>query len=460
MKKVLLLVFLSLFSCQSKAEEQDDHLSGLWQVEFTHADIGQVRMLLSMDKIENTFEAHTRRDADKLILGGWTSFLGRTFTNSLKEGKLITIDEGQITQREDYIELKGIFRSPIGNYCFNGQLKEGVIEGELRTKNKQLKGNLRGVKHSGSLPLSNYERIVNAVIDQTEQHVYDSQWVKAKPWLTFKKKMRAISLLVEDDLELVFAFYYYAQKLPFSHFALLKEGELNSANEEERESQVEFVDKGKGVGLLTIGSFGGTAAEIEQVFQTIEKHQITDLIVDLRDNYGGSIEAGLTFVNHLALQPYDGGVFLTRKWFDHHRALPTPAERAAFVSLADPNLTRLLEQIHNHEGIALFATPVSEYAYSGKLYVLVNQKTASTCEPLVYALQAEGRAILVGERTAGAMLNSERFSIEEGFTLVLPTATYYTADGMPLDQVGVQPLVAVSSEQALDYTLQQVIKKE
>ncbi|MGG5506580.1 MULTISPECIES: S41 family peptidase [unclassified Myroides] len=462
MKRMVFAVLISVFSffnCQGKVEEREDPLGGDWKVEFTHPDIGQVRLILSIAVKENTFQAHTRKGADQIILGRWTSFLGRTFTSSFKEGRFITVEEGKITRQDDRMLLDGIFRSPLGNYYFKGTVEEGILQVNLTTKSEVVRATLIGAPLAESLPLADYQGIINQVFTDTEQYLYNRRLIESKAWQRFKSKMKDISAEVHDDLELVFAFYYYAQQLPFSHFALVR-GTMEGTTTGGNDKQWSFEDKGKGIGLLTIRSFGGSVEEMREAFHLIEQRNTTRLLVDLRGNVGGSIEAGLTFVNHVATTAYDGGFFLTRQWFVQHSKLPTAAQRSNFTSFSDPNVTALMENIHRQEGIALVAEPSSIARFTGDLYLLVDRKTASTAEPLVYALQAEGRAVVVGEKTAGAMLNSERFVLSEGFTLVLPTADYYTADGKRLDQIGVQPTFDVPGDEALDYVMNQLIKNQ
>ncbi len=57
------------------------------------------------------------------------------------------------------------------------------------------------------------------------------------------------------------------------------------------------------------------------------------------------------------------------------------------------------------------------------------------------------------------MLNGETFSLGEGYSLTLPTATYYTADGYKIDQQGVSPDIATGTRDALDVTLDKWIRK-
>ena len=56
------------------------------------------------------------------------------------------------------------------------------------------------------------------------------------------------------------------------------------------------------------------------------------------------------------------------------------------------------------------------------------------------------------------MLNGERFDINGEYTLWVPTADYYTADGKKLDKIGIEPDIRVKSKKALDYVINNMLK--
>ncbi|GHU82046.1 hypothetical protein FACS189415_1740 [Bacteroidia bacterium] len=206
---------------------------------------------------------------------------------------------------------------------------------------------------------------------------------------------------------------------------------------------------------MKITAFIGTAAEMDSVFQIVIQKGYQNLIVDLRNNGGGNIESGLTFAERLVDSTFYGGVFLTQKWFNAHKQLPNTSDYPKFMQLSESNYNLLLNGIHTTEGICLKVIP-HQPVYSGKLYILCNGNTASTCEPIVYALKHLKRATLVGEKTAGAMLSGEMFEVEKGFSMMIPTADYYTFDGNRLDKAGVKPNIEVKTD-ALEYVLKNLI---
>ena len=91
-----------------------------------------------------------------------------------------------------------------------------------------------------------------------------------------------------------------------------------------------------------------------------------------------------------------------------------------------------------------------------KLYILINNNTASACEPLVYGLKKKQNVTVVGEHTLGAILSPSVFDIGNNYYLILPTADYLASDGKTLDGVGVTPNIKINSHKALDFVLKEL----
>jgi carboxyl-terminal processing protease len=82
------------------------------------------------------------------------------------------------------------------------------------------------------------------------------------------------------------------------------------------------------------------------------------------------------------------------------------------------------------------------------LAVLVDGASRSAAELTPAALQEAGRALVVGERTAGAVLISQDTPLPDGGRLTLSRADLITSGGVRLEKRGVEPdLAAVSTHQ-------------
>ena len=82
------------------------------------------------------------------------------------------------------------------------------------------------------------------------------------------------------------------------------------------------------------------------------------------------------------------------------------------------------------------------------LAVLVSRTSRSAAELTPAALQEADRAVVVGQRTAGAVLISQDTSLPDGGRLTLSRADFVTAGGVRLEKRGVDPDIAVSDATA------------
>ncbi|CAN5333563.1 S41 family peptidase [soil metagenome] len=87
---------------------------------------------------------------------------------------------------------------------------------------------------------------------------------------------------------------------------------------------------------------------------------------------------------------------------------------------------------------------------SNPLAVLVDRTSRSAAELTPAALQEAGRAIVVGERTAGAVLISQDTPLPDGGRLTLSRADFVTARGVRLEKRGVDPDVVVADASPAD----------
>lgn len=451
------LVLLMATSCNASHRTTNTSLEGKWYIELQQTDIGIVRTIMTFETDDSSFIAYTRKKADKDILGGWTAMLGRTFTSSFKEGSLLRIEQGIFTTRNDTLKIAGILSSAIGKYNINGYIINNEMHARIGNKKHGYRGVVKGSRSVPALPFEDYQALFEKAVALTKNKIYNRKLLLTKEWKNFTTAMRNVSANVQDDLEMVFAFFYYADKLPLSHYALMKIPETDNTTPAPQSPHAFLTEKTAHTAYLKISSFAGSAAEIDSIFTLIRRKGYTNLVIDLRNNPGGSIEAGMAFATNIADTTFYGGIFLTQEYFNIYSAPPVVADYPRFEHFTDANYDLVIEGIHNKPGLCLKIIPKGN-TYRSNLYILTNNRTASTCEPIVYGLQQQNLATIVGERTAGAMLNGEMFELDKDFKMVIPTADYYTSDGYRIDQAGVEPDIKVKQEEALEYVMNNMVK--
>ena len=349
----------------------------------------------------------------------------------------------------------------MSDFYLRGRFDNGSIRGRLKDGNHRLQGTFKGERFKGELPLRDYPALTEQVLDTIAHYLYDPELLESKEWRKFSKQLRSVSGKIRDDLGMLMAFQFLSQDLPFSHIGLSREQKPAMVEQDTSNAtnHVSIDTLTSNSALMKVRSFSGSSMEMNKAFRKVKALNPEHLVIDLRNNYGGSIEAGMTFVKQLMDTTRYGGVFLTRNYFRSNNSLPDVQAYSKFPVLEKGSYDLLFHGIHNYEGICLKVKPVQE-PYRGRVYILTSNRTASTCEPIVYGLKHSGNAMIVGEKTAGAMLSAESFPLVAGYKVILPTATYYTVDGYKIDQNGVKPDVEVEAGEALEYVLNRFINPQ
>ena len=148
-------------------------------------------------------------------------------------------------------------------------------------------------------------------------------------------------------------------------------------------------------GYIRVKSFGErTYAEMLSALQTLNIEGADHLIIDLRDNGGGILEAAVQMANE----------FLPKN--------------------------RLIVYTQGRK------SPRAEYRSNGKgsyqhipMVILINEGTASAAEIFAGAMQDNDRATIVGRRSFGKGLVQQQIQFPDGSMIRLTVARYYTPSG-------------------------------
>lgn len=157
------------------------------------------------------------------------------------------------------------------------------------------------------------------------------------------------------------------------------------------------------VGYIRLSQFNANAAsELASTIKDFEQRGANAYILDLRNNPGGLLNAGIE---------------IARQWLDEGTIVYTFDRRG------------VLDKIEATGG-ALTDDP---------LVVLVNEGTASASEILAGALQDNRRAQLVGNTTFGKGLIQSLFDLSDGSGLVVTVAKYKTPANHDINRQGIRP---------------------
>ncbi|MDE1160861.1 MAG: S41 family peptidase [Acidobacteriaceae bacterium] len=160
--------------------------------------------------------------------------------------------------------------------------------------------------------------------------------------------------------------------------------------------------------LWHMPSFETSDDVINTVFA--KAHKAGTLVIDLRGNGGGDVEILKTMVQHL---------------FDHPVEMYTEVGRKSTKKRFSPT---------GHFG-----------RYDGKLIVLIDAQSASASEAFARIIQLEHRGTVIGDRSAGELMESKYFEGKVGDSIFVSFGTHITvdniimSDGHSIENAGVFP---------------------
>lgn len=164
------------------------------------------------------------------------------------------------------------------------------------------------------------------------------------------------------------------------------------------------------IGYIRLTQFNANAPmELAHAISSLEKKGASAYILDLRNNPGGLLQAGIE---------------IARLWLESGTIVYTV----------------------NRQGIQGSFEAFGPALTHDRLVVLVNQGTASASEILAGALQDNSRAVLVGETTFGKGLIQSLFELSDGSGLAVTIAKYETPKHRDINKQGIKPDKVIAAE--------------
>lgn len=183
---------------------------------------------------------------------------------------------------------------------------------------------------------------------------------------------------------------------------------IREGESEERRDEARVVKVGDDLCIIKIPAFFFDEGTVRTMVKDARKRGA--LILDLRGNPGGDVEA----LKYLVSGMFDKKI-------------------------------QIANQVERKDSKPVVARTMGSHAYSGKLVVLVDSRSASAAELFARVVQLEKRGEVVGDQSSGSVMEAKYYPYQLGTDTVLPYGASITwadlimSDGKSLEHVGVTP---------------------
>ncbi len=207
-------------------------------------------------------------------------------------------------------------------------------------------------------------------------------------------------------------------------------------------------------GFIKISKFdANTAEDFLEELQKMEVAGIKNIILDLRDNGGGYLDAAIEmadqFLDKSKLIVYTQGLHEPRTYYKatdtglfEHGKLAVLRDNGggyldAAIEMADQFLDKDKLIVYTqglHEPRTYYKATDTGLFEHGKLAVLIDENTASASEIVAGAIQDWGRGVIIGRRSFGKGLVQQQFMFNDGSAMNLTIARYFTPSGRSIQK--------------------------
>lgn len=316
------------------------------------------------------------------------------------------------------------------------------------------------------LPSNKKSKLLNleliAVSDSISQlmstYHYNPKELSTNEYLDLERKVTGLAKTAQTKQEFVNGFNKFWKDGPFSHVTL-------NLTEKNANEMAEFLDTMrvgnqsvslqwiKKTAILTVNTMMGidTKERVFEAYREIAKNETESLIIDLRNNTGGTF-AGMPLIGHVLTDTIDAGIFVSRKWWQNNTREPKLEDVQNLTPWKGWSLMSFWNDIQEAPLTRVQFTPMHPH-FDSPVYVLINKKSASATEFTVDAFAHEEKVTIIGQTTAGEMLSQKMFDLPHGFQLSLPIAEYYSTRIGRIEGKGVKPDIVIDQSVAMDLAI-------
>lgn len=399
-------------------------------------------------KVEgNKFIAHTRKD----VFQDYFSFFELIILKKklkIQQNEFIYIEA---TKTSDLNEFKGTFYEIKNSNKVLVKLDEENLILKIINASDTVK--LIGKKVEQNFHQDNYYQLYKEIFSKLDTNIFDERYLNSKSFKKAKNELTKNSSKMIDNYEFNLGFYISTRikrKLDFTHFYLVKKTDNIISN-----STISLREITPNTCILDIDGFQGDRLKIDSLLDKIQVKKYQNLIIDLRDNGGGSFETASPLGNFISAKPIITGLFPNRHWYDKSKSVPTLADTNEFTSFNNGTLEQFYEIANSKSGVYIKTIP-NDKPFKGNLYLLVNNRTGSTAEVVTMAFKDYKLGTIVGSKTSGALLSMKWFEINNLFEIGIPTNDFISVSGYRVDKKGIEPDINTGSKDALTYILEKI----
>ncbi len=284
---------------------------------------------------------------------------------------------------------------------------------------------------------------------------YNPNELSSDEYLLLEKKADSLARFVQSQDEFIEKFNRIWQDGPFSHVLLSKAQRpatqmadfIDSLRVGPEGANLKWMDK---TAVLTINTMTGidTFEFIFGAYEEISEKEATALIIDVRNNTGGTF-AILPLVGHVLTDSLDAGYFVSRKWWTTNSAIPQAKDVQNLTPWYGWSIKSFWHDVQEEPLTRVKFGSMNPH-YDGPVYVLTSKTSASATEFAVDALSTINNVTIIGETTAGEMLSQKMYDLPLNLQLSLPIAEYYSTRIGRIEGKGVKPDIVIDASVSMD----------
>ncbi len=297
--------------------------------------------------------------------------------------------------------------------------------------------------------------VADSISKLMSEYHYNPAELSTDKYIELEEKIRELAGTAETKEEFIKGFNTLWQDGPFSHVRLAMAerpaGEMadfiDSLRVGDHTVSLEWVEN---TAVLTLTTMTGvdTKEGVFKAYQDIAANKPHSLIIDLRNNTGGTF-AGVPLVGHVLTDSADTGMFVSRKWWTDHKEIPGLNDIQDLTPWQGWSIKSFWHDVQEVPLTRVKFMPMEPH-FDGQVYVLTSKQSASAAEFAVDALAQADKVTIIGETTAGEMLSQKMYDLPHDFQLSLPIAEYYSTRIGRIEGRGVEPDISIDQSVAME----------